>query len=269
MSEIAKSPDARSSQAILRFWQLVIIKVRFNLRSEATQSYLSYAWWILEPLMQMAVYYIVFDIFLHRGGEDFVVFLICGIVPWLWFSKTVNHSGSSIAQGKGLISQTYLPKSFFPLVVIGQDLVKQVFVFLLMFGFLVSYNFYPSLGWLWLIPVAFTQLLLIIAVSFLVAFIVPFARDIQYLINAGLMMMMFGSGIFYSYENVLLPEHREIFLMNPMANLIVNYRMVLMEDTVPMTGSLAVIAFVSLLFIFLMSQAMKRHNNTLTRLALE
>jgi len=269
MSEITKSSETQALQETFRFWQLVIIKVRFNLRSEATQSYLSYAWWLLEPLLQMGVYYIVFDILLHRGGEDFVPFLLCGIVPWLWFARSVNNSSRSIVQGKGLISQTYLPKPFFPLVIIGQDLVKQQVVFLLLFGFLLYYGYMPSVEWLWLIPIVITQLMLIIAVAFLVSFIVPFARDIQYLINAGLMMMMFGSGIFYSYESVLLPEHREIFLMNPMANLIVSYRMVLMDGTAPMTGSLIVIASVSLVFIFLMSRAMKRHNNTLTRLALE
>lgn len=269
MSELTKNSDTQALQEVFRFWQLVIIKVRFNLRSEATQSYLSYAWWLLEPLMQMGVYYIVFDIFLHRGGEDFVPFLLCGIVPWLWFSRSVNNSSRSIVQGQGLISQTYLPKPFFPLVVIGQDLVKQQVVFLLLFGFLLYFGYMPSVEWLWLIPIVITQLMLIIAVAFLVSFIVPFARDIQYLINAGLMMMMFGSGVFYSYENVLLPEHREIFLMNPMANLIVSYRSVLMDGTTPRVESLIVIASVSLIFIFLMSMAMKRYNNTLTRLALE
>ena len=141
MSEITKSSDTQFLQEVFRFWQLVIIKVRFNLRSEATQSYLSYAWWILEPLLQMGVYYIVFDILLRRGGEDFVPFLLCGIVPWLWFSRSVNNSSRSIVQGKGLISQTYLPKPFFPLVIIGQDLVKQQFVFLLLFGFLLYFGY--------------------------------------------------------------------------------------------------------------------------------
>lgn len=253
----------------IMFWQLVIIKVRFSLRSEAAQSYLSYAWWVLEPLLQMGVYLIVFDILLHRGTEDFVAFLLCGIVPWLWFSKTVSQSGNSITQGKGIISQTYLPKPFFPLVIIGQAVVKQTFVFALLFVFLVIYNYNPSLWWLWLIPVIFVQLLLITAVSFMVAFVVPFARDLQYLVNASLMMMMFGSGVFYSYKDVLIPAHREIFLMNPMANLIVNYRLVLMENTMPMIGSLVIIASVSLAIILLMSRAMRRHNNTLTRLALE
>jgi len=269
MSEMTKTSNTQKFQKAFKFWQLVVIKVRFNLRSEASQSYLSYAWWVFEPLMQMTVYYIVFDIFLHRGREDFVAFLLCGIIPWLWFSRSVGNSSRSIVQGQGLIGQTYLPKPFFPLVIIGQDLVKQQVVFLLLFGFLLYYGYTPSFQWLWLIPIVITQLLLIIAASLLVSFIVPFARDLQYLINAGLMMMMFGSGIFYSYESVLLPEHREIFLMNPMANLIVNYRGILMDGAEPRIGALMIISSVSLAVIFLMSKAMKRHNNTLTRLALE
>ena len=269
MTETTSNSKTLVSEDFSRFWQLVFIKVRFNLRSEATQSYLSYAWWVFEPLLQMGVYYIVFDILLQRGGKDFVPFLLCGIVPWLWFARSVNNSSRSIVQGQGLISQTYLPKPFFPLVVIGQDLLKQQVVFLLLFGFLFYFSYFPDVNWFWLIPIVTTQLLLIIAISFVVSFVVPFARDLQYLINAGLMMTMFGSGIFYSYENVLLPQHREIFLMNPMANLIVSYRMVLMEGSPPMTGSLVVIASVSLVIIFLMSQTMKRYNNTLTRLALE
>jgi lipopolysaccharide transport system permease protein len=219
--------------------------------------------------LQMGVFYIVFDLLLNRGTENFVAFLLCGIIPWMWFSKSVNQSGTSISRGKGLISQTYLPKQFFPLVIIGQALVKQAFVFLLLFVFLFVYEYYPSIGWLWLIPIVITQLLLIIAVSFIVAFVVPFARDIQYLINAGLQMTMFGSGIFYSYKHVFLPEHRDIFLMNPMANLIANYRRVLMEDIEPFTGSLVVISLVSISVILLMTRVMKRHNNTLTLLALE
>lgn len=223
--------DSGTFKKLFLFWQLIFIKVRFNLRSEAAQSYLSYAWWLLEPLLLMGVFYVVFEILLHRGTENFVVFLLCGIIPWLWFAKSVMQSGNSITAGRGLLSQTYLPKQFFPLVVIGQASVKQMFVFVLLLAVLFEYGYPRSFDWLWLFPIIFTQLLLITAVSFMVAFLVPFARDIQYLVDAVLKMGMFGSGVFYSYKDVFLPEHRECFLMNPMANLIVNYRNVLMEDT--------------------------------------
>lgn len=253
----------------IRLWQLILVKVRLNLRSEASQSYLSYAWWVLEPLLHMMVFYVVFSILLKRGTEDFIVFLLCGLVPMLWFNKSIGNTSGSILQGRGLIAQTYLPKWFFPVVVVGQDLVKQFFSFALLIVFVVAFEYYPHWGWLWLIPVILTQLLLIIAASLIVSFIVPFARDIQYLINAGLMLLMIGSGVFYSYKDVLIPQHRDIFLMNPMANLIVSYRQVLMDGSAPLVGSLFVIAAVSVLFILFMSRMMKTCENTLTRLALE
>lgn len=269
MSEITKSPGTKAFREISRFWQLVIIKVRFNLRSEAAQSYLSYAWWVLEPLLFMVVFFVVFKILLHRGTENFIAFLLCGIVPWLWFAKTVNQSGMSIMQGKGLISQVYLPKTFFPLVLIGQNSVKQLFAFVLLFSYLIYDGYSPTAKWLWLIPIVLTQFTLIMAVCFVVAFLVPYARDIKYLIEAGVRMLMFASGLFYSYTDVLLPRHRDLFLMNPMANLIVNYRKVLLEDSSPMIVSLLVIFTVSSFVIVLMYLVMKRYDNTLTRLALE
>ncbi len=257
------------NQNFLSFWQIVIYKIRFNLRSEARESYLSYAWWILEPLIQLVVYYVVFDIFLNRGSGDFAAFLICGIIPFLWFSKSITNSGQSIIQGKGLISQTYLPKPFFPLVVVGQDFVKQSVAFLLMFCFLFYSGHYPGWETLWLIPIVLTQLLLIIASSLVVSFIVPFVRDLQYLINAALMMLMFGSGVFYSYKDVLISEHRQIFLLNPIANLLVNYRVVLLEGAKPSVNALLVIATISIMVISIMHILMRRYSNTLTRLALE
>jgi lipopolysaccharide transport system permease protein len=269
MRELTTSSRPRALRDIYAFWQLVAVKVRLNLRSEASQSYLSYAWWVLEPLLFMIVFYVVFKILLHRGTEDFVSFLLCGIVPWLWFQKSVTNSGGSIAQGKSLISQVYLPKTFFPLVVIGQDLVKQFFVFALLFAYLAYKGYSPGLNWLWLLPLALTQVIFIIAVSFVFAFLIPFARDIKYLIDAGLRMMMFGSGVFYSYKSVLLPEHRKLFLLNPMANFIANYRKVLLEDTAPMVNSLLVISVISMLVIASMYMVMRRFDNTLTRLALD
>lgn len=261
--------QAHLLQKFFAFWQLVAIKVRFNLRSEAAQSYLSYAWWLLEPLLFMLVFYVVFKIFLHRGTENFVSFLLCGVVPWLWFQKSVTNSGGSIVGGKGLIGQVYLPKIFFPIVVIGQDFVKQLFVFFLLLAYLVFAGYSPGFNWLWLLPLVLTQLVLIMAASFVFAFFIPFANDIRYLVDAGLRMMMFGSGVFYSYKDVLLPEHREIFLLNPMANLITSYRSVLLEGTAPMVNSMLAISASSILVIGLMYLVMRRFDNALTRLALE
>ncbi len=91
----------------------------------------------------------------------------------------------------------------------------------------------------------------------------------QFLIRSLLTLLMFGSGIFYSYEDVLLEKHRTIFLLNPMANLIENYRRVLLHGEAPMVSSLLLITFLMVIIVSLMLIIFHRFDNRLTRLALE
>jgi lipopolysaccharide transport system permease protein len=251
------------------FLRLVLVKVWFNLRSEAAQHRLSYTWWVLEPVLYMGVFYLIFKVLLQRGTAGFVAFLLCGLVPWLWFAKSVSNSSQSIIQGRGIISQAFIPKAFFPLTAVSQDAVKQSVVFLLLFLFVFASGFPLTINWLWLLPIIITQFLLIMAVSFCVAFIVTFARDFRYLVGTMLTLGMLGSGIFFSYKQVLSPQNRELFLLNPMANLLVNYRLVLLQGEAPMIVSLATISALSLAVLALILFLLRRFDNNLTRLVVE
>lgn len=226
------------------FFQLVLMKVSLNLKAEASKSYLSYIWWVLEPIFFVSVMFLVFGVLLSRGGDGFVAFLVCGNIPFLWFSKSVSNSCNSISQGKGLISQVKINKAFFPIVVIGQDLVKQTVVLAMLLVFLVSIGVKPSGNWLYIILVIIVQLSFIVSISLFVAAIVPILPDFKYLVVTGLQLLMFGSGIFYSYKEVLLVEHRWLFLLNPMANIINNFRLVLLDNAPP--------DFIGLFYIFIL-----------------
>lgn len=246
--------------------EVFFTKLIFNLKSEASQTYLSYAWWLLEPALMVAVFYVVFAIFLARGTPDFIVFLVCGKIPFLWLSKSVTNSSRSIIAGRGLINQTSIPMPFFPLLVVFQDTVKQTVVFVFMFCFIAVYGFDVSWVWLSVIFVIVTQLLLICAASLVVAAITPFLPDFKYLIATAMMALLFGSGVFYSYKEVLLDEHQRIFLMNPVANLIKNYRQILMENQFPDWTALMAICLGSLALITLMMFYYRRTGTIYARL---
>jgi len=246
--------------------EVFFAKLVLNLKSEASQTYLSYVWWLLEPALLVAVFYIVFAVFLSRGTSDFVTFLVCGKIPFLWFSKSVNNASRSIITGRGLINQIAIPMPFFPLLVVFQDAFKQTVVFAFMFTFLVINGLDVSWVWLSVLFVILTQLLLISAISLLVAAITPFLPDFKYLINTAMIALMFGSGIFYSYKDVLLPEHQQLFLMNPVANLIKNYRQVLMENTLPDWSALAGISLASIVLFILMTLYYRKVGTTYARL---
>lgn len=249
--------------------EVFFTKLVLNLKSEASQTYLSYAWWLLEPVLMVSVFYLVFSVFLARGTPDFVVFLVCGKIPFLWFSKSVINSSRSIIVGRGLINQVSIPMPFFPLLVVFQDAFKQTVVFAFMFIFVAMYGLDISWVWLSVLFVILTQLLLICAVSLVVAAITPFLPDFRYLIATAMLALMFGSGIFYNYKEVLLPEHQQLFLMNPIANLIKNYRQVLMENSLPDWFALAGISLASITLIIAMTLYYKKVGRLYARLIVQ
>jgi lipopolysaccharide transport system permease protein len=243
---------------VTQFLQLLRVKVFLNLRAESTESYLNYFWWVLEPILHMLVFYLVFTVLLQSGIENFVPFLLCGLVPWLWFAKTVTNASNSIVAAKSLLNQVAIPPVFFPMVVVCQDLIKQIPVMFVLLAFLLIFSIDVSASWLWVLLIMFVQLTLIAAVAVIVATLVPFVPDLRYLIATGLQLLMFASGIFYEADQVLLPEHRRLYLLNPIANLIENYRAVLMENLPPDFFSLSVILGSSALVLFLANVAMRR-----------
>jgi lipopolysaccharide transport system permease protein len=211
---------------------LIWTKTIFNLRSEVQRNYLSYGWWILEPMLHMMVYYIVFGVLLERGGGSYSVFLLTGLIPWMWFMKSVSSSSNSIIHGQHLLMQVGIPSVVLPLVNILQSTLKQIPIFLLLFGFVWLQGYSPGSHWWALLAVISIQFLLTATFACAVAALIPFIRDLAYLVPTGLTFLMFLSGIFYDYRNIA-PEFQELFLMNPIALLLTNYRDIIMDSGHP------------------------------------
>ena len=230
---IQSVPERKLKKAVHgRLLGLIWTKAIFNLRSEVHRNYLSYGWWVLEPLLHMVVYYVVFGILLDRGNENYPVFLLTGLIPWMWFMKAVSGSSNSIIAGQNLMLQVGLPSVVFPLISLLQSTLKQLPVFVLLVGFvwLVGYN--PASHWWALIPVIIVQALLTIAFTCAVAAVIPFARDLSYLVPTGLTFLMFLSGIFYDYRMISI-EWQGAFLLNPMAFLLKCYRDIFIDGSLP------------------------------------
>ncbi len=252
-----------------QFWAVFATKLTFNLRSEVSRTHLGYLWWLLEPVLWVTALYIVFAIFLRTRTENFLAFLICGMVAYSWFSRSVGNASRSLEGNRGLMSQVAIQKIFFPLLVVCQDFVKQFVVFIAMFGFLFYLGIEPALAWLALPVIVAVQALLIVAVGMVCAGIVPLVPDFRFLIATLLQVGMWGSGIFYSYEDVLLKRHQDLFLMNPMANLIKNYRQVILDGAPPDWGALLNIALFSFVLIAVMMMVFRRLDTTYARLSLQ
>lgn len=203
-----------------------------GLKSESRGTRLGYFWWIIEPAMHLVVYYFAFGVLLKHGGDDYVAFLLIGIVHWLWFSKSIMNASQSILVGRGLILQLPLHTAIFPLAEIFRDLIKQLIVVVILMLILRIMGYLPTTYWL-IYPLIFLlQILLTIPCAGLVAALIPFIPDLRVIVPACLQLAMFLSGVFFSSD--LVPERFHWLLnLNPVYLLLEAYRDILIRQQQP------------------------------------
>ena len=238
-----------------RTLDIILYKTYAELKSEAQRTYIGLLWWILEPVLFMGIFYFVFAVLFQRGGENFVPFLLIGLVVWHWFQATIAQCSTSILVNRPLIQQVYVPKAVFPMVVILTNTIKFTVVYVLLLVFLGIYGFPPAWSWLLSLVPLLTMLALITGASLLLAAVTPMVPDLRVLIENLMRGLMFLSGIFFDIDQTGEPFRGWLHL-NPLATVIADLRGVLMLGQNPdwwlqgvvVSGSLAVTA-VGLLLI--------------------
>lgn len=210
--------------------------------------------------MHLAVYYTVFEILLKRGGEDFGLFLIVGIVHWLWFSKSIMNASQSITAGRGLILQLPLHTIIFPIAELMRDLFKQLIVAAVLLVTLLAAGATPTHYWLCYPLIILVQFMLILPCASLIAALQPFLPDLRVIVPACLQLGMFLSGVFFTKESIPL-DYRWLLNLNPVYLLLEAYRDVLIRAQVPdwsLLGKLTLVLTLLTGIVFLLFAQLNR-----------
>jgi len=234
----------------MKYFELILYKTYADLRAERERTYLGFLWWIFEPIMYMSVFYVFFGLLLGRKTDDFVPFLLVGLTVWQWLKSCLSHGSETILNATHITQQVHLPKVIFPTILILTDSVKFLFILSLLLIFLWLYGYGINVHYIALPIVLLTQLLLITALTFFLAAIVPFLPDLRFVIENILIAVFFMSGIMLKAEAVPL-AYQKYYYLNPVVNVIESYRKILMYDSWPDWSALAIIAVFSILGIVL------------------
>lgn len=242
---------------------------RMALRAAASRDLLGYVWWVLEPLLFVAVFYVVFDVILESGRADYLVFLMCGKLTFIWFSKSVNQAATSIVANRGLIGRINVTKTLFPLAVIQEGLYRQMAVFALLFCFLFYRGYPPDVAWFGVVPVILVNYLMIVAFSLVGACLVCVTRDFAMFISLGMTFLLFTSGVFWDVRALGDPQKTEMVLaLNPLAFILDAYRQVLMHNAAPDWLHLLQLACGSIALLVIIVLIMRRASQYLALRAL-
>jgi len=211
---------------------LLIYLVTSGLKAQHRNSFLGYFWWLLDPLLGVLIYYFVVVVLFQRGGENYGIYLVIGMVVWRWLNSTISSASRSIVAQAGIITQVYLPKAVFPLGATLSQLINFGFGLIVIAVFLLFFNIIPGIQLLWLPYIIFFQLIFQIAIALVLAYICVFVRDVDTLVSHLTRLWFFGSPVIWQ-EDMIPEKLRWIIDLNPMAHFLSSYRNVFMYHSSP------------------------------------
>lgn len=247
------------------YLDLIWYKVYAELSAEAARTFLGILWWLIEPVLYMSVFYLIFGVIFQRGGEGFVYFLLVGLVVWKWFDSSIRSGMVSLTTNAAVIQQVYQPKFIFPVSVVLINTVKFLFVMLLLLLFLLISGKPLSISWLALLPLIGVQFVLITGIASVCATVIPFIPDLKWVVDNGLTMLFFLSGVFFDI-NVLPERFQDWLVLNPMAVLINGYRSALLLGQMPDWGHLFWVLLLSCALIVTAMRVFNRYDRIYPKL---
>jgi ABC-2 type transport system permease protein len=195
-----------SLREIVAHRQLLDLLIRRDLKSRYKDSALGFAWTLIRPLVQLAIYYFVLGQILgaSRNIPEFAIYVFSGLTLYGLFSEIVAAGTASIVSNAGLIKKIYLPREIYPLASVGAALFNFAvqLVVLLAAAILQSGFAWVRLDLLYFLPSVAVVLIWATALALLLAALNVYLRDMQYLVEVLVLLLMWASPIVYSWQRV-------------------------------------------------------------------
>jgi ABC-type polysaccharide/polyol phosphate export permease len=215
--------------------------VRRELRQKYKGSALGVAWYVVNPLVLMGAYELMFGVvFKVVSYPDYPLFLMVGLVVWLFFSQSLLSAAPSLLDQGALVRKARFPRETIPAAVVAVQLVTFLAVLALVAVVLIAVRG-TSAGALALLPVVLVALLaLVLGAALIVAVLHAYFRDVAPILSAALLPWFFLSPIFFRVDSITHREAARVLLtwVNPVAPFITAVRRILYDGAAPSAATM-------------------------------
>jgi ABC-type polysaccharide/polyol phosphate export permease len=222
---------ANSLLRLVRYRGLIQSLVARELKARYRGSVLGFLWSFINPLLLLGIYSFVFSTIMPNrteGLQPYPLFMLCGILPWTWFSASLTDASGSLIAGGNLIKKVLFPAEVLPIVSVLANMVHFLLPLPLVFLLLVVFFRAPdAAGLAWLPVVILIQLVLSTGLALALAALTVHFRDIRDILANVLMLWFFSTPIIYSYLQKEVAGYRTFFNFNPMTHLAISYQEIL------------------------------------------
>ena len=228
-------------QELWEYRDLLYFLVWRDIKGRYAQSVLGVGWAVLQPLLAMVVFTVIFGRLLNVDSEGvpYAIFSYAALVPWSYFSGALTGAGDSLVRNSAMLSKVYFPRIVFPLSSVMARLVDLAIALAILVVLMAGFRVAPT-PWVAILPL----LVVIMAVAaaglgmWLTALAVQF-RDVRFGMVFGIQLLMYFSPVIYAVG--LIPDkYRLAYGLNPMTGVIEGFRSALL-DTVPVPWDLIIV----------------------------
>lgn len=249
-----------SLASIVRFRWLLYELVKYDIIQRYRGSIFGFAWTLINPIIFVAIYTLVFSIYIKTGVRYFPLYLLSGMIPWIWMSQAISQAVSAILDGRNYVGKTLMPTEVLVLVPVFSNGFNFLITIALVFP--VSAALGVPIWWslLFLPLLAAIELIMTAGFSFLVATVNVFYRDMQQIVAYALLAVFFLTPIFY--VRFIVPPNLEFLVkFSPVAALIASYQNVFYYGIPPSFRDLLFAGVFSVVLLILALMYFNRHRD--------
>ena len=229
---------------LFNYFEFLKSNVKKDIRGKYKGSFLGVLWSFINPLLSVLVYAIVFPYIMRIKVENYLIYLITGIIPWTFFTSAINTGIISILSNADIIKKVYFPRIILPISSVTSALVNFFISCIIILAFCIFGGVGISASLLWLPLVALIQYVMLLGFTFILSAIEMYMRDIEHIVNFVLAMAFYATPILYTPD--IFPDNLSwILKINPMAYLVNAYRDIFLYHQNPSLYGLIVVGVFS------------------------
>lgn len=231
---------------LYEYRELLKSSIKKDVGGKYKNSVLGVLWSFLYPLLQIAVYAIVFPLIMRSNMENYTVFVCCGLIPWNFFSTAISRSSFTMIENGNILKKVYFPREILPISVVTSEAVNFVISTIIILALVLG----TGMGLTWYVifypVILLIQYILLIGISLFVSSITVYFRDLQHFIGIALQLLFYATPIVYA-TNIIPESYQWILRLNPMTFIIDGYRSIFYYQQQPDFISLGITLLVSLI----------------------
>lgn len=221
-----------------------------DLRTRYRESVLGFFWTLINPLLLLLIYSIVFKTIMRMDIENYSIFLFSGLLPWQFHQTVISNNTSIIINNSGLIKKVYFPSEILPLSSTIAGAINYLLCLIILFISMVVVGVPITLNVMFFPLILLIQMIFIVGLSLGLSSLNVYFRDLEHIVGILMTAWFYLTPVFYPLS--MVPErYQAIFKLNPMTHIEQAYREIFYYGKAPNMETLALCFLFSLIFLLI------------------